>query len=185
MEGQLRQTNGRRVDGCHEEMAFTARTAALGEQDAVLQERLDEVARQNGEAIHPIDKKNEHPMLSIGCLGEEEVALIHILYHFIFFSVFVFWYLLLILMSNKTQQAVGTRQAIEQLRDTMASETGKFLGGAGHHMLSIENHNKIYDDLCTNSESWNYIKVLKYWHQTHMIGYPYTCRRLASQACHE
>lgn len=56
-----RVNSGRQtVDGCHEEMAFTARTAALGEQDAVLQERLDEVARQNGEAIHPIDKKNEH-----------------------------------------------------------------------------------------------------------------------------
>jgi len=36
------------------EMAFTARTAALGEQDAVLQERLDEVARQNGEAIEQL-----------------------------------------------------------------------------------------------------------------------------------
>ena len=32
-------------------MAFTARTAALGEQDAVLAERLDEVARQNGEVV--------------------------------------------------------------------------------------------------------------------------------------
>ena len=31
------------------EMAFTARTAALGEQDQVLQERLEELARQNGE----------------------------------------------------------------------------------------------------------------------------------------
>ena len=30
-------------------MAFTARTAALGEQDQVLQERLEELARQNGE----------------------------------------------------------------------------------------------------------------------------------------
>lgn len=70
-------------------MAFTARTAALGEQDAVLQERLDEVARQNGEAIHPIDKKNEHPMLSIGCLGEDEVALIHILYIFFGFRVLI------------------------------------------------------------------------------------------------
>lgn len=33
------------------EMAFTARTAALGEQDQVLQERMEELARQNGEAI--------------------------------------------------------------------------------------------------------------------------------------
>lgn len=32
-------------------MAFTARTAALGEQDALLGERLEEVARSNGEAL--------------------------------------------------------------------------------------------------------------------------------------
>ena len=34
-------------------MAFTARTAALGEQDQVLQERMEELARQNGEARAP------------------------------------------------------------------------------------------------------------------------------------
>ena len=33
------------------EMAFTARTAALGEQDQVLQERMEELAREYGEAM--------------------------------------------------------------------------------------------------------------------------------------
>lgn len=137
-------------------MAFTARTAALGEQDAVLQERLDEVARQNGEAIHPIDKKNEHPMLSIGCLGEDEVALIHILY---FFRFSCFKYLLLLLMSNKNQQAIWDSEGDRAIagHDGLGdwkvprwSWTSYVESIINDHYVIIENHQKIYDDLCTN-----------------------------------
>ena len=67
-----------------------------------------------------------------------------------FFAFFPVFLLFLISFAYFDQQdspvAVGTRKAIEQLRDTMASETGKFLGGSGDIMClgsMINDHNVI------------------------------------------
>ena len=86
-------------------MAFTARTAALGEQDAVLQERLDEVARQNGEAIHPIDKKKNIYAFYWLFRWRRSGTDSHFTYFFFGFRVLI--HLLLILMSNKTHEQLG------------------------------------------------------------------------------